>query len=42
MGQVASVINDIKPAEEIVGEMVKEAIEMLQLGQTYIARGSKL
>ncbi|OCL08282.1 2-nitropropane dioxygenase [Glonium stellatum] len=42
MGQVASVINDIKPAKEIVDEMVKEAIEMLQLGQTYIARGSKL
>ncbi|KAI4642160.1 hypothetical protein J4E93_007304 [Alternaria ventricosa] len=36
MGQVAGVIGDIKPAKEIVDEMVQEAIDMLKLGQTYI------
>jgi len=37
MGQVAGVIKDIKPAKEIVDEMVAEAVEMLRLGQTYIS-----
>lgn len=37
MGQVAGVIKDIKPAKEIVEEMVKEAVAMLKLGETYIA-----
>ncbi|KAF2749370.1 NPD-domain-containing protein [Sporormia fimetaria CBS 119925] len=37
MGQVAGVVQDIKPAKEIVDEMVAEAVDMLKLGQTYIA-----
>ncbi|KAI1549720.1 serine threonine protein kinase [Pyrenophora tritici-repentis] len=37
MGQVAGVIGDIKPAKEIVDDMVQEAVEMLRLGQTFIA-----
>lgn len=37
MGQVSGAIKDIKPAKEIVDEMVKEAVDMLRLGQTYIA-----
>jgi NAD(P)H-dependent flavin oxidoreductase YrpB (nitropropane dioxygenase family) len=42
MGQVAAIINDIKPAKEIVDEMVTEAVQMLKLGQTYINVSSKL
>ncbi|KAF2876456.1 2-nitropropane dioxygenase [Massariosphaeria phaeospora] len=43
MGQVSGVITDIKPAKQIVDDMVSEAVEMLQLGQTYIAgQSSKL
>lgn len=41
MGQVAGVISEIKPAKEIVEEMVRDAIQMLQKGQEYIDRGSK-
>jgi NAD(P)H-dependent flavin oxidoreductase YrpB (nitropropane dioxygenase family) len=37
MGQVSGVIQDIKPAKEIVDEMVREAVDMLKLGQTYIS-----
>jgi len=42
MGQVAGVIKEIKPAKEIVDDMVREAIEMLRLGQTYIGKDSRL
>lgn len=42
MGQVAGVINDVKPAKEIVEEMVVEAVEMLKKAQQFIARDSKL
>ena len=42
MGQVSGVIGDIKPAKQIVDEMVQEAVEMLKLGQSYIGRSSKL
>jgi len=45
MGQVAGVIQDIKPAKQIVDEMVSEAVHMLKLGQTFIEaapRRSKL
>jgi NAD(P)H-dependent flavin oxidoreductase YrpB (nitropropane dioxygenase family) len=42
MGQVAGTIKDIKPAKEIVEDMVKEAVGMLQLGNSYIDRASKL
>ncbi|KAI1614279.1 oxidoreductase [Exophiala viscosa] len=37
MGQVAAIIKDIKPARQVVEEMVAEAVEMLRLGNTYIA-----
>ena len=36
MGQVSGIIKDIKPAKQIVEEMVSQAVEMLQLGGTYI------
>jgi NAD(P)H-dependent flavin oxidoreductase YrpB (nitropropane dioxygenase family) len=42
MGQVAGVIQDIQPAGQIVDEMVKEAAEMLKLGQSYLSEKSKL
>jgi NAD(P)H-dependent flavin oxidoreductase YrpB (nitropropane dioxygenase family) len=42
MGQVSGIINDIKPAKEIIDEMVATAVRMLELGQTYIAKGSRL
>jgi NAD(P)H-dependent flavin oxidoreductase YrpB (nitropropane dioxygenase family) len=41
MGQVAGVIQEIKPAKDIIQEMVTEAVEMLKLGQSYTT-GSKL
>ncbi|KAK1770544.1 2-nitropropane dioxygenase [Phialemonium atrogriseum] len=41
MGQVAGRIREIKPAGEIVDEMVQEAVEMLKLGGTYLAGGAK-
>lgn len=37
MGQVAAIIKDIKPASVIVEDMVREAVEMIKLGQGYIA-----
>ncbi|KAF2157552.1 2-nitropropane dioxygenase [Myriangium duriaei CBS 260.36] len=42
MGQVAGTIQDIKPAGEIVAEMVAEATAMLKLGHEYISAPSKL
>jgi NAD(P)H-dependent flavin oxidoreductase YrpB (nitropropane dioxygenase family) len=42
MGVVAGVINNIQPAKEIVDEMVGEAVEMLQQGQTFLSGKSKL
>ncbi|KAI1215121.1 2-nitropropane dioxygenase-like protein [Annulohypoxylon truncatum] len=39
MGQVAGSITEVKPAGEIVREMVDEAVEMLRLGGTYIGGG---
>jgi len=42
MGQVAGVIKDIKPAKQIVDDMVSEAIEMLRQGQSYIGKESRL
>jgi len=43
MGQVAAVIQDVKPARQILEDMVREAVAMLRLGQTYIGgRESKL
>ncbi|KAB8336714.1 hypothetical protein FH972_021023 [Carpinus fangiana] len=42
MGQVAGVIKDVKPAGDIVRDMVKEAYDMLKLGQSYMGTVSKL
>lgn len=43
MGQVAGVIKDIKPAKEIMQDMVVECVNVLRNQQTYlIARHSKL
>ncbi|KIV78152.1 hypothetical protein PV11_09898 [Exophiala sideris] len=36
MGQVAAIIKDVKPAQQIVEDMVTEAVDMLRLGNTYI------
>lgn len=42
MGQVAAVIQDVKPAKDIVEDMVKEAVEMLKIGNSFIRVTSKL
>ncbi|KAF2429916.1 2-nitropropane dioxygenase [Tothia fuscella] len=42
MGQVAGVIKEIKPAKAIVDDMVREAIQQLRLGQSYIGKDSRL
>ncbi|KAK0383704.1 hypothetical protein NLU13_9615 [Sarocladium strictum] len=42
MGQVAGLIDKVQPAKEIVDDMVKEAVEMLQLGNTYLNGKSRL
>ncbi|KAE8452428.1 hypothetical protein EG329_000330 [Mollisiaceae sp. DMI_Dod_QoI] len=42
MGVVAGVIKEVKPAKQIVDEMVSEAIEMLKQGQTFLGGRSKL
>jgi len=42
MGQVSGIIKDIKPAKQIVEDMVQEAVEMLRLGQTYLGKDSRL
>jgi NAD(P)H-dependent flavin oxidoreductase YrpB (nitropropane dioxygenase family) len=44
MGQVAGVIGEVKPARQIVDEMVREAVEMIQIGNGYLGqpRSSKL
>ncbi|ETI26704.1 hypothetical protein G647_10364 [Cladophialophora carrionii CBS 160.54] len=36
MGQVSGIIKDIKPARDIVHDMVTQAVDMLRLGATYI------
>ncbi|KAF5012984.1 hypothetical protein FDECE_991 [Fusarium decemcellulare] len=42
MGQVAGMIKSVQPAGEIVDEMVKEAVEMLKLGGTYLTAKPRL
>lgn len=43
MGQVAAIIEDIKPAKDIVEDMVREAVKQLKLGYSFIdAPKSKL
>ena len=39
MGQVAAVIGDVKPAKQIVEEMVSEAVECLDTGYGYLGKG---
>jgi NAD(P)H-dependent flavin oxidoreductase YrpB (nitropropane dioxygenase family) len=41
MGQVAAVITDVKPAKDIVDEMVAEAVEMLRIGQGYLRESNE-
>ncbi|ETN38495.1 uncharacterized protein HMPREF1541_06530 [Cyphellophora europaea CBS 101466] len=41
MGQVAAIIKDIKPAKDIVEDMVREAVAQLKLGQTYLQEGGR-
>lgn len=36
MGQVSAVINDIKPAKQIIEDMVLDSVKMLKMGQTYL------
>lgn len=42
MGQVSAVIKDVKPAKAIVEDMVREAVEMLNIGQTYVQAKARL
>ena len=42
MGQVSGIIKDIKPAKQIIEDMVREAVDMLRLGQTYLSKDSRL
>ena len=42
MGQVAGNIAEIKPAREIVENMVQEAVQAIQLGNSFLNSGSKL
>lgn len=42
MGQVSGIINDIKPAGDIVRDMVTEAVAQIKQGQTYLGSSSKL
>jgi NAD(P)H-dependent flavin oxidoreductase YrpB (nitropropane dioxygenase family) len=40
MGVVAASIKDVKPARQIVEDMVMEAVEMMKLGQGYLGGGN--
>lgn len=42
MGEVAAAIRDVKPAKEIIDDMVKEAVQQLRLGSSFIEGGSRL
>lgn len=42
MGEVAAAIKDIKPSKEIIEDMVKEAIQQLRLGSSFINDSSRL
>ena len=41
MGQVAGAIEDVKPAERIVEDMVRQAEEMLRQGNSYLANSNR-
>lgn len=42
MGEVAAAIKDVKPAKEIIDEMVSEAVQQLKLGSSFISGGARL
>ena len=42
MGEVAAAIRDVKPAKDIIDEMIKEAIQQLRLGSTFIDGSARL
>jgi NAD(P)H-dependent flavin oxidoreductase YrpB (nitropropane dioxygenase family) len=42
MGEVAAAITDIKPAKEIIDEMVTEAIQQLRMGAVLIEGAARL
>lgn len=42
MGEVAAAIKDVKPAKEIIDEMIKEAIQQLRMGSTFIEGSARL
>jgi NAD(P)H-dependent flavin oxidoreductase YrpB (nitropropane dioxygenase family) len=42
MGEVAAAIKDVKPAKEIIDDMVKEAIQQLRMGTSFIEGGARL
>jgi len=42
MGVVAAAIKDVKPAKEIIDEMVKEAVQQLQKGSSYVTSSARL
>jgi NAD(P)H-dependent flavin oxidoreductase YrpB (nitropropane dioxygenase family) len=42
MGEVAAAIRDVKPAKEIIEEMVSEAIQQLRTGSSFIQGGARL
>lgn len=42
MGEAAAVIRIIRPAKEIIDDMVKEAIERLEIGYTFIEAAARL
>jgi NAD(P)H-dependent flavin oxidoreductase YrpB (nitropropane dioxygenase family) len=41
MGQVSAIIKDIKPAKAIVEDMVREAVQQIRQGQSYLLEGGK-
>lgn len=42
MGEVAAAIRDVKPAKEIIDDMVREAVQQLRLGSSFVEGGSRL
>ena len=42
MGVVAAAIGDVKPAKEIIDEMVKEAVQQLRIGSSLIEGAARL
>jgi hypothetical protein len=42
MGEVAAAIKDVKPAKEIIDEMVSEAVQQLRAGNSFISGGARL